>query len=617
MTRLELFSEPFAKTGNIAADGFRRLLGCPAQDLLQTVLRESIQNSIDAALPGAGPSLLIRFRTLTSQQCMALREFALADLPLGDHTRNEIATSIGTVGLKVLEICDFRSIGLGGPTSGDVASDGGEALNFVNFLRNVGVARDTYHGGGTYGYGKTSLYAMSACSTILVDSQTTCEGKPVRRFMGCHLGSAFDADTADNKRRRFTGRHWWGISDGDDGIDPLTGYHAAELAVSLGLPERDLNNTGTSILILDPYIEEGEGTRSIDSYIQETILWNFWPRLTESTPEEKKLTIRVEIEEQEVVLPVPDNFPPFDLFASAMKAYRDDSDDVQIIRSERPKMDLGKLIIKKGLCADRVGAALDENSEIPEQACHIALMRPVELVVKYIEGTPFADARFEWAGVFVCSDEDEVESVFAMSEPPAHDDWIPDNLPDRNAKTYVRGALRRIEHAANTFAAPVISVAKGSNERGPSLAGTASRLGRLLDSVSGKGPGRPKPSPRSPSAKHELVISPARFIRLEIDNLNRRCAIFEADLQNDGTNATLEISAVSHLIADGALADSEDLPAGFETRVIGMSFNDADEFDAGSTIKVGTENGTIRISVLSPPEAAVGIRLHFLNEGRE
>ncbi len=48
MSLLELFSEPFARTGNIAADGFKKLLGCPAQDLLQTVLRESIQNSIDA-----------------------------------------------------------------------------------------------------------------------------------------------------------------------------------------------------------------------------------------------------------------------------------------------------------------------------------------------------------------------------------------------------------------------------------------------------------------------------------------------------------------------------------------------------------------------------------------
>ncbi|MGN8122446.1 hypothetical protein ACTJK9_11845 [Pseudomonas sp. 22082] len=617
MTRLELFSEPFSKTGNIAADGFRRLLGCPAQDLLQTVLRESIQNSIDAALPGVGPSLSIRFRTLTPQQCTTLRELVLAELPPGDHTRNEVAASIVSVDLKVLEICDFRSTGLSGPTSGDVASDGHEALNFVNFLRNVGVARDTYHGGGTYGYGKTSLYAMSACSTILVDSQTTCEGKPVRRFMGCHLGSAFDADTADHRRRRFTGRHWWGTGDGDGGIDPLIGSNAAELAASLGMPERDQNNTGTSILILDPYIEEEGDVRSISHYIQETILWNFWPRLTASTPEDKKLNIRIQIEEQEVALPAPEDFPPFDLFASAMKAYRDDADDVQIIKSERPKKDLGKLIIKKGLCADRSGPALDESSGIPEQACHIALMRPVELVVKYIEGTPFADTRFEWAGVFICSDEDDVESAFAMSEPPAHDDWIPDNLPDRNAKTFVRGALKRVEQAANTFAAPIMAVANSSKERGPSLAGTASRLGRLLDSVSGKGPGRPRPGTRTPHTKQELAISPARFMRLEIDGKNRRCAIFEAHLQNDGANAMLEISAESHLIADGAVADGEDLPAGFETQVIGMSFDAANVVTFDSTIKVGTESGTIGISVLSPPEAAVGVRLRFLNEGRE
>lgn len=615
MTRLELFSEPFAKTGNIAADGFRRLLGCPAQDLLQTVLRESIQNSIDASLPGFGPSLLVRLRALTPEQCTVLQEFVLADLPVGAHARNEIAASVGRVGLKVLEVCDFRSTGLRGPTSGDVASDGGEALDFVNFLRNVGVARDTYHGGGTYGYGKTSLYAMSSCSTILVDSQTTCGGDPVRRFMGCHLGSAFDADTSDNKRRRFTGRHWWGINEGDGGIDPLTGADAAELASLLGMPDRGPNNTGTSILILDPYIEEGDGQRSIDHYIQETILWNFWPRLTTSTPENKKLTIRVEIDGREVALPVPDYFPPFDLFASAMKAYREDSDDVQVISSERPKKDLGKLIIKKGLCADRLGLALDEGSEIPERASHIALMRPVELVVKYIEGTPFADPRFEWAGIFVCSDEDEVESAFAMSEPPAHDDWIPDNLPDRNAKTYVRGALKRIEHAAVSFAAPVLSIVSASNDRGPSLAGTASRLGRLLDSVSGKGPGRPRPVMRLPSIKQELFISPARFVRLEIDEKNRRCAIFEADLHNDGANAALEVVAESHLIADGAVADAEDLPAGFETQVVWMAFGVIEELTLRPAIKVGTESGKISISVLSPSEAAVGVRLRFLGEG--
>ena len=615
--RLELFSEPFSKTGNIAADGFKKLLGCPAQDLLQTVLREAIQNSIDAARLGSGPSLLIRFRTLTPKQCMALREIALADLPTNGETRAKMATSISKENLKVLEICDFNSTGLGGPTSGDAALDSTEPLDFVNFLRNVGVARDTFHGGGTYGYGKTSLYAMSACSTILVDSQTTCEGHPVRRFMGCHLGSAYDGEVATGKRKRFTGRHWWGVSDGDGGIDPLTGSHAAEIAASLGMPDRSFERTGTSILILDPHIEEGAEARPVDHYIQETILWNFWPRLTASTPREKKLSIRIEIENSEVSLPPPEAFPPLDLFALSMAAYREDR-DFEVISSERPKKNLGKLVIKKGLRATRSGPALDELSVIPKQSNHIALMRPVELVVKYVEGNPFPDSRFEWAGVFICADENEVESAFALSEPPAHDDWIPDTLADRRAKTFVRGALKRIDSVARTYATPALPPNAPGGERGPSLATTASRLGRLLDSVSGKGPGKTKHPARPPSKKKEQFLSPARFIRLEIDNIGRRCAIFEADLQNDEADTSLEITAEPYLIADGAAADTEDLPSDYETKVIGLSIVGSGEFtDNGATIKVGTQSGTIRISVLSPQKAAIGVRLRFLMRDRE
>jgi hypothetical protein len=298
-----------------------------------------------------------------------------------------------------------------------------------------------------------------------------------------------------------------------------------------------------------------------------------------------------------------------------MAAYREESEDIQVIRSERPKKDLGRLVLKKGLRADRSGSALEEHTAIPSPSCHIALMRPVELVVKYVEGTPFADNRFEWAGIFVCSDEDEVESAFAMSEPPAHDDWIPDNLSDRNAKTFVRGALKRIEHAACSFASPILSVSGPSKERGPSLAGTASRLGRLLDSVSGRGPGKRRPVHRGPSAKHELSISPPRFIRLAIDEDNQRCAIFVADLLNDGRNTTLEVFAEPYIVADGAIADSEDLPPGFETRVTGIWFDANEQATKLPAILVGTVSGTLTISVLSPAEAAVSVRLRLRDGG--
>lgn len=615
MRRLDIFSEPFSKTGNISADGFKRLLGCPAQDLLQTVLREAIQNSIDAARFGSGPSLLIRYRTLTPEQYSFLRECVLAHLPQGEQTRNDIVTSLGKKSLKVLEICDFNTTGLGGPSSGDVALDGGEVLDFVNFLRNVGVARDKYHGGGTYGYGKSALYAMSACSTIIIDSQTTYDEQPVRRFMGCHLGSAFDANTNDGKRKRFTGRHWWGVSDGDGGIDPLTRAPAAEMAVSLGMPARDEGSMGTSILILDPHIGDGNELGPLNNHFQETILWNFWPRLTASTPEEKKLHIQLEIEGCEIPLPTPEQFPPLDHFASAIAEYRKGC-NVATISSEKPKKDLGSLVIVKGLCANRVGSPTERLSVIPRQSCHIALMRPVELVVKYIKGNPYSDNRFEWAGVFICSCEDEVESAFAMSEPPAHDDWIPDNLSDRKAKIYVRGALKRVEQAAYNYAEPVFKNTIGDSERTPSLAYTAAFLGRLLGPVSERGPGKPKSKTRITSKKHELSISFPRFVGLEIDQEKRRCAIFEAELKNDESDMSLYLQAESHLVVDGTISDDGGLPKGYKTMVISMSLVDTGEVVNDSVIKVGIVSGIVRIVVLSPPEAAVGVRLRFRHEDK-
>lgn len=614
--RLERFSEPFSKTGNIAADGFRRLLGCPAQGLLQTVLRESIQNSIDAARLGSGPSLLIRYRTLTSLQCQLLRDNVLVDLPQGDQTCKEMVVSLDKCNLKVLEICDFNSTGLGGPTSGDVAPSGEDTLDFVNFMRNVGVARDTYREGGTYGYGKTSLYAMSACSTILVDTQTTYEGMPIRRFMGCHLGTAFDAEVADQKRKRFTGRHWWGKNDGDNGLDPLSGDNALAIAKTLGLPDRDPEVTGTSILILDPQIDFDDEGKPVAHEIVETILWNFWPRLTASTPEQKKLSIKVEIEGIDFPVPSPETFPPLDLFASAMDAYRKGR-ITETIRCERPKQNLGDLVITKGLCASRMGPALDKGSIIPAQACHIALMRPVELVVKYIQGEPFHDSRFEWGGVFVCSSQNEVEEAFAMSEPPSHDDWIPSMLPGRNSKTFVRVALKRLEALAKNYAIPDATPIPGGGERGPSLAGTAARLGRLLDSVSGRGPGRPKTVSRTLSRKKNLSISSTRFVRLELDTEGRRCAIFEADLHNDEADSLLELHAESHLIADGTVTNGNDLPLSFKTEVIEMTLESTGQSALGSTLQVGIGSGTLNIKVLSPPDAAIGLRLNFLTRGRE
>ena len=81
MTPLDLHSEKFARTGNIAGEGFRRLLGRPALGLLQTVIREALQNSVDATPEGNRVEILLRFRTLEGDELARLQDLFFRTLP--------------------------------------------------------------------------------------------------------------------------------------------------------------------------------------------------------------------------------------------------------------------------------------------------------------------------------------------------------------------------------------------------------------------------------------------------------------------------------------------------------------------------------------------------------
>lgn len=612
MIRLELYSEPFAKTGNMAAEGFKRLLGRPNHNLLQTLIREGIQNVLDATHADAGPTILIRLRALTDGQQKVLREQVLSERPHSDSTRAGLDTALAKPCLRVLELCDFGTEGLSGPTRADTLHDGNEPLNFVNFLRNVGAARDTHQGGGTYGYGKSSLYSMSSCSTIVIDTQTRCDGHDERRFMACHLGETFDAKVNDDGRRRFTGRHWWGVLDGADSVEPLTNESATALSNQIGMPLRDTSQTGTSILIVDPLLES-EDTRAIIDDVVETVLWNFWPRMTATTPPNRKINVRVELEGEPIPVPEPEYFPPLDLFAAAMATHRTGNGELQPITCGRPKMHLGDLAVQKGLRASRRFPATRDESVTPKQACHIALMRPVELVVKYVTGEPFPDKRFEWAGVFICSDNDEVENAFALAEPPAHDDWIPDNLPKGHAKTFVRVALRQIDEFARTHANPVISPSPGAEEQGPSLAATATKMGAFLDRVSSTGPGRPPRQSGKASARKRkpLSISAPRFVGLHLDDQGKSVAKFKAELHNDASDTDLYVAAEPCLVVDGGATGADDLPGGFTLAIDQITLGERKMSPKGPWIHVGHEAGTMEILVPTIPDAAISLKLRL------
>lgn len=595
---LTLHSEAYSASGNLAADGYLKLLGAPSIDLVKTVVREAVQNSCDAALSDGGAEVHFRIRPLTPEQVDVLRATVLAERPLEQIAAGSLEAFLSSASPHVLEICDFGTAGLAGPTRADLATSDAEPTDFVDFLRNVGSRRSTVQGGGTYGYGKTSLYLASRCSAIVVDSQTTHAGQPERRVIAAQLGSAFIAEDSDLVRRRFTGRHWWGRPSGEnEHVDPIEGEDAASLAEALGFPERSPERSGTSIMILDPRFIEEDRQRAIE-LIEEALLWFFWPRLLEGTPEGRKMRFRIFVGNEERPLPRPEDFPPLDLFARAMKGLRAAPPAGEVVRSLRPQRVLGRLNIVRGLRAERAAPAGREGSLFPERSAAIAVMRPVELVVRYYSGTQIADDRFEWGGVFVASDDDTVEEAFAKAEPPAHDDWQFEALADKTARSIVRIALNRIRAAALEFANP-ISVPPPDGAAGPSLAGVAGLFGRALEGE-GQGAGPPRPGPTGGGGRSGPSVTRPTFVRLEQGEAGP-VGVFELVVRGDDPAFALHLDAL--LVMDGGTA-SETASAARPTIVRIVDEHD-DELGLDEPILLGDKRGRLEVSVAMPADCAV------------
>lgn len=605
---LTLWSEPYAPSGNLAADGFRKLLGTPALGLLQTVIREAVQNSCDASKAGLGSEILIRVRTLSASQRLALRRNIFEELPGAPDSREPLETFLESENARVLEICDFGTTGLGGPTRADRVVQG-EPTDFVDFLRNVGSSRDTRLGGGTYGYGKTSLYLSSRCTTILVDSQTSRSGADTRRLMACHLGKAHTVRTEEGERR-YTGRHWWGQRLEDDFVDPVEDQAATSLAGQLGLPERDPGRRGTSIVILDPHLADEDPALTAAS-ISESLLWYFWPRMMASTPPARRIRARVELDGVAQPMPAPEEFPPLDLFARAMDAIRTGDPAVEMIESRKPKKLLGRIGLVRGLAGRRHNLVPAASSLIPRQSAHIAVMRPVELVVRYYEGTALPDGGAEWAGVFVADSDRDVESAFAESEPPAHDDWQPALLASGSRKSFVNIAINRLKDYARSYALPP-ALAPVGGEGGPSLARASEAFGQLLTSVVDR-PARSGQGAGGRAARRRDRIDGPAFDHLEMGS-EGPVAVFAVTYERDGS-VEQDLVATASIVVDGAPLGDDDVLAEASPRVIDWIGADGSIAAVGGRLALSDMSGKLMVRVALSGECAVGLDVSFAEAG--
>lgn len=385
-------SEKYSRYGNISAEGIQKLLGTPNLDRLQTVIRETVQNSWDARREGCTPRYVVHLRELTSEQLSVFKTRVFQDLPSGD-TNKSIEDFLSKDSHWVLEISDYGTTGLGGATDPSLVPEG-ESTDFVDFFRNIGTPRDTEKGGGTYGYGKSCLYGFSQCSTILVDTVTRYKRENVRRLMGCRINRRFDIKTGDEKGR-YTGRHWWGVPEGDC-LSPASGFIAHDLSIRIGLPERNESAYGTTIAILAPDINTEEPHKAVKA-IEHALLWNFWPKMIlDERTNHPSMLFQIWLNGERQALLDPDDCPPLNIFADAMRKLK--SGNIKTILCLNPKKELGQLAIIKSPREDRLPEfGVGSETSFPKSIHHVALMRPAELVVKYLEGPPLP-GRGEWGG---------------------------------------------------------------------------------------------------------------------------------------------------------------------------------------------------------------------------
>lgn len=614
---IRLQSEPNPPSGSITAEGLLNTMGRPKLTATEMLIRESLQNSWDAGqIAGVQPHYAIRLFMPAPEQMEAYKRF-FADRPRGEScpVRRGLDHFFSSGSPVLMEISDRGTVGLGGPTR----ADGDDAGNFANFLRNIGKPRDVEQGGGTYGFGKSSFYLMSGPQLLIVDTLTKDGEREERRLLAHAAGESFN-----HEGRHYTGRHWWGVTSTEipDFVDPALDGDAVAIAHSLGFSSREPGATGTSLMLLDPRLEDladlqagpaaaltDELRRRIGFRLQEMLLWWCWPKLVRDVDGVAPMRITIDCFGQDFSPPDPDSVPQLFGFAESLRQSRQKRDE-DAVSSMSPKKLSGHLVISErklgALVPDqRWRRVLGEEALIPEAMAHVALLRPAELVVRYEAGRVNEVDDIEWTGVFRCSDEPEIEAAFALSEPPAHDDWEPSQRLTRTQKVIVNTALKRLKLEKQKRSGRNRHEPAGSTE-GDSVATLSRRIGAaLIGSGRGGAGAEPRPPRKPGTRKRRLRLSKPIPCGTRIED-GRMLTTFELTLRGDSAPQA-RVSIRPSIQADVSSTE-ESAPNGLKPVVTAIEVAGEAVNVSDSLVISGSAAGTlIRVDVTMPDYVAIGL----------
>jgi hypothetical protein len=600
-------SEAMPATGGALADLMTAATSAANLDRTTVLLREVLQNSCDARDVGNQPiTFLVHAFEFSDKQAQSLIE----EFPRGTPGIDFSSLS-AKGGISGLLFADTNTVGLRGTTD---AGQAGEHANFSNFFFQIGRDSRSTVGGGAFGLGRTVLFAFSRCSTALVYSRFRQADKIRSRLMGMTLSEGFE-----HKRRKFTGRHWWGQPE----AAPIEGARADKIAKRLGLDEAFTadDQTGTAVLIIQPVclVEEG-GSQNLGLRIHDA---------------ETRRTMIEEIRRAAELYAWPHM-----IGANAVEFhFRSDHDDVPLrdVRQDPVLMDFiaayDRLTTERGkdrhrqisfsgredgrgailgdlsweLCESTDVIQAGEREGVPSNA--IALLRQARFVVKYLEISSGTNGTCQ-RGAFLV--RNSYEPVFRKSEPVTHDDWLPEKLG------YSSGRRNEIKQAVDQIKKEFKDLTALSHGAGSAAAALpsielANRLGVFFTGQGVHGPrgstdGEESGSePSRPSSK-----KPANRIRLEeqgtprVTSAEKAGSRVEFEFLITGKMPDAGALPVAHFAAGVRTADDRretEPPARAESpRVVTVRTAAGGEVEASSIqLQEQDLNSIVTVTVFSPP----------------
>ena len=436
-------SQPYPPEGGTAAEGIRSQLGRPDLDLLTVLVREAAQNSWDARCSDQQVRFRLDLRTVGPAHIAKWREQLTRRVPIA--SRLPLRETLNARSIRLLVVSDRGTTGLGGPTRADQHAL--ENRDFISFIRNVGEPRDKAFGGGTYGFGKGVFYLLAKSGAVLVHTRCIVDGLPESRLIGCALWQSYQEPHSDGSVRPFTGRHWWGRL-APEIVEPLTGRQAETFARALGLPGFAYEETGTDIVVIDPDLED-RAPRDAAEYLAETIAWQLWPKMIAGHGLRPPMSFTVGCDGVEIPVPDPEAVRPLSMFVSAYQNMLGAGG--KTLACHRPVQNLGRLGLHRGYAGQFTATPASVMAGVEDGIHHVCLMRAAELVVRYYPGPRPISQSIGYAGVFKA--DGDLDDTYAKAEPPTHDNWVANQLVDRE-KTFVRTTFKRIDEQLEKFAEP-------------------------------------------------------------------------------------------------------------------------------------------------------------------